>query len=66
MPEMIISGTYIDVRAEGLISGGRIATGIVGVLGTAASGPIGSPLTLGGFADARELFGLPDDLQPSG
>lgn len=60
MTEMIIPGTYIAVRAEGLISAGRIATGIVGVVGTAASGPIGQPITLAGFTQARELFGLPD------
>ena len=61
MAEMIIPGTYITVRAEGLISAGRIATGIVGVIGTAASGPIGEPVTLSRFANAREIFGLPDD-----
>lgn len=61
MAEMIIPGTYIDVRAEGLISAGRIATGIVGVVGTAASGPVNSPITLSGFANARDIFGLPDD-----
>ncbi|MFH7245292.1 MAG: phage tail sheath C-terminal domain-containing protein [Spirulina sp.] len=60
MTEMIIPGTYIAVRSEGLISAGRVATGIVGVVGTAASGPIGQPITLAGFAQARELFGLPD------
>src|SRR5215210_6697314 len=61
MAEMIIPGTYVSVRAEGLISAGRIATGVVGVVGTAASGPIGEAVTLSGFADGRELFGLPDD-----
>lgn len=60
MTEMIIPGTYITVRAEGLISAGRIATGVVGVIGTAASGPLDTPITLAGFGDARELFGLPD------
>lgn len=60
MTEMIVPGTYIDVRAEGLISAGRIATGIVGVVGTAASGPLNTPITLAGFAEAREVFGLPD------
>lgn len=60
MPEMIIPGTYIDVRAEGLISAGRVATGIVGVIGTAARGEIGQPITLASFANAREYFGLPD------
>ncbi|ASC72334.1 uncharacterized protein XM38_032910 [Halomicronema hongdechloris C2206] len=61
MVEMIIPGTYITVRSEGLISAGRVATGIVGIVGTAASGPVGEPVTLSGFANAREVFGLPDD-----
>lgn len=63
MLEMIIPGTYIDVRAEGLISAGRIATGVVGVIGTAAGGPILQPITLASFSHAREIFGLPDDAQ---
>ena len=61
MTEMVVPGTYIDVRAEGLISAGRVATGIVGVVGTAANGPIGVPVTLSGLTDARARFGLPDD-----
>jgi hypothetical protein len=61
MTEMVIPGTYVTVRAEGLISAGRVATGIVGVVGTAANGPIGEPVTLSGFAEARDTFGLPDD-----
>ncbi len=60
MPEMVIPGTYIDVRSEGLIAAGRIATGIVGIIGTTSRGPVGEPVTLSGFAEARELFGLPD------
>jgi hypothetical protein len=60
MAEMIIPGTYIDVRAEGLISAGGVATGIVGVIGTATSGPVGVPVTLSGYSDARQIFGLPD------
>jgi len=60
MAEMIVPGTYIDVRAEGLISAGRVATGIVGIVGTAARGEIGKPVTLASFANAREHFGLPD------
>lgn len=63
MAEMIVPGTYIDVRSEGLISAGRIATGIVGVVGTAASGPIGVPVTLAGFAAARDAFGAADDFR---
>ena len=61
MAEMIIPGTYIDVRAEGLISAARVATGIVGVVETAARGRVGEPVTPASFANARELFGLPDD-----
>src|SRR5215218_4166828 len=61
MTETVVPGTYITVRAEGLISAGRVATGIVGVVGTAANGSIGEPVTLADFADARERFGLPDD-----
>ncbi len=61
MGEMVIPGTYIDVRAEGLISAGGVATGIVGVIGTARSGPVGKAVTLSGYAEARDLFGLPDD-----
>ena len=37
--EMVIPGTYIEVRAEGLISVGTIATGNIGIVGTAARGP---------------------------
>jgi hypothetical protein len=61
MTEMVVPGTYITVRAEGLVSAGRVAVGIVGVVGTAASGPIGVPVTLSGLTDARARFGLPDD-----
>jgi Phage tail sheath protein subtilisin-like domain/Phage tail sheath C-terminal domain len=62
MSEMIIPGTYISVRAEGLISAGRIASGIVGVVGTASSGPVGKAVTLSGPGDIRKIFGAPDDL----
>ncbi len=60
MAEMIIPGTYIDVRSEGLISAGRVATGIVGVVGTSRAVPVGQPVTLASYANARDLFGLPD------
>src|SRR4051812_3362734 len=61
MTEMVIPGTYITVRAEGLISAGGVATGIVGIVGTAANGPVGVPVTLSGFTDARDRYGLPDN-----
>ncbi len=60
MTEVVVPGTYITVRSEGLISAGRVSTGIVGIIGTAANGPIGEPVTLSGLADARERFGAPD------
>ncbi|HEY6887307.1 MAG TPA: hypothetical protein VI300_05990, partial [Solirubrobacter sp.] len=60
MAEMVIPGTYIEVRAEGLISAGQIATGIIGIVGTAARGPVGTPVTLSGFSAARDAFGAAD------
>lgn len=61
MTEMIIPSTYVDVRAEGLISAGGVATGVLGVVGTASGGPVGQVVTLSGLAAARDLFGVPDD-----
>lgn len=58
--EMIIPGTYIEVRAEGLIGVTGIVTGNVGVVGTAAKGPIGQPVVLSSFGEARQVFGDPD------
>jgi Phage tail sheath protein subtilisin-like domain/Phage tail sheath C-terminal domain len=55
--EMVIPSTYIEVRAEGLIGVSGIATGNVGVVGTAARGEIGEPAILSSFAEARETFG---------
>jgi hypothetical protein len=60
MAEMVIPGTYIDVRAEGLISAGGVTTGVVGVIGTARSGPVGVPIRLSGMAEANDLYGVPD------
>jgi hypothetical protein len=50
--EMIIPGTYIDVRAEGLIGVGN-----VGIVGTAAKGEVNSVKIFSSFADARDMFG---------
>jgi hypothetical protein len=58
--EMVIPGTYIEVRAEGLISVGSIATGNIGVVGTASRGPVDTVVPLGSYADAIDAFGAYD------
>ena len=55
--EMIIPGTYIEVRAEGLIGVSGISTGNVGVVGTANRGPVGQVVVLGSYAEALDTFG---------
>jgi hypothetical protein len=60
--EMILPSTYIEVRAEGLIAVGSIATGNLGIVGTAARGPVGSVVALGGYSDALDAFGAYDAL----
>ena len=61
--EMIIPGTYIEVRAEGLIGVGGISTGNIGVVGTANRGPVGEVVILGSYAEALDRFG-PHDRWP--
>jgi hypothetical protein len=58
--EMVLPGTYIEVRSEGLIGVGGIATGVVGIVGTAGQGPVGEVKSVGSYAAAIELFGPPD------
>lgn len=54
--EMILPGTYVEVRAEGLLAGGLISTGNIGIIGTAERG--GSDIaTLSSFEDGRALYG---------
>jgi len=57
MSEMILPGTYIEVRPEGLIVPGRVSVNNVGVVGTAGKGPINSPVILSSYTEAREVFG---------
>lgn len=64
--EMIIPGTYIEVRAEGLIGVSGIATGNVGVAGTANKGPIGEAIVLSSFSEAKEAFGNYDGWRGGG
>ena len=61
MTETVIPATYVEVRSEGLSSTGGIGAGVVGVVGTAAGGVVGEAVALGGLADARELYGAPDE-----
>ncbi|MGE4560920.1 MAG: phage tail sheath C-terminal domain-containing protein [Desulfobulbus sp.] len=58
--EMILPGTYIEVRAEGLIGVGGIATGNIGIVGTAARGPKNEVVAIGNYAEALDFFGEPD------
>ncbi len=58
--EMILPGTYIEVRAEGLIGVGGIATGNIGIVGTAAKGTKNKAVALGNYAEALDYFGEPD------
>ncbi len=58
--EMVIPGTYIEVRSEGLISVGSIATGNVGIVGTAAKGPVNTVVPLGSFPEVLDIFGPAD------
>jgi hypothetical protein len=60
MPEIILPGTYISVRDEGLITAGRVSTGYIGIVGTANKGPVNSVQILGSLSEAREMFGDAD------
>ena len=61
MAEIILPGTYITVRDEGLITAGQVATGNIGIVGTAANGPFNEIVTLGSYSEAVEIFGKYDD-----
>ena len=63
MAETILPGTYITVRDEGLISTGSIATGNIGIVGTASKGPINEVVLLSSFSEAKEIFGEADEWQ---
>ncbi|MEZ5401857.1 MAG: phage tail sheath subtilisin-like domain-containing protein [Bryobacteraceae bacterium] len=60
MPEMVLPGVYIEVRAEGLITPGRVTVGNIGIVGTANKGPVGTPVLLSTATQAREIFGSYD------
>jgi hypothetical protein len=54
--ETILPGTYIEVRVEGLLTIGAIATGNVGIVGTAERGN-GDIAILSSYEDGRAQFG---------
>jgi Phage tail sheath C-terminal domain len=58
--EMILPGTYIDVRAEGLIGVGGISTGNLGVVGTANRGRLNEVFVISSYSEALDLFGAYD------
>jgi phage tail sheath protein FI len=57
MVEAILPGTYITVRDEGLISAGQVVSGNIGIVGTAAQGPVDEVQILGSFSEAKAIFG---------
>lgn len=57
--ELVIPGTYLRVRAEGLIGVGGISTGNVGIVGTASAG-IGETHNVNDYETMRALFGAYD------
>jgi Phage tail sheath protein subtilisin-like domain/Phage tail sheath C-terminal domain len=63
--EMILPGTYVEVRAEGLLAGGLISTGNIGLIGTAERGD-GEIAILSSFEDGRAKYGDAGQWDPSG
>ena len=65
--EMVLPGTYIEVRSEGLIGAAAISTGNLGVVGTAAAGVRNQVVTLSSYAEALDAFGPADPFtKPTG
>jgi hypothetical protein len=62
--DVVLPGTYIGVNAQGLIVPAAIATGNIGIVGTAANSPPGpwppQPLALSSYQEAVTSFGLYD------
>lgn len=63
MAEAILPGTYITVRDEGLISAGSVASGNIGIVGTASKGIVDTVKIIGSFSEAKEIFGESDSWQ---
>ena len=56
--EMVVPGTYIEVRSEGLIAVGSISTGNIGIVGTASRGPVGKVVRIGSYSEAVDALTL--------
>jgi phage tail sheath protein FI len=56
LSELVIPGTYIRVRAEGLISVGGISTGNIGIVGTSGTG-IGQTFILSDYEGTKAVLG---------
>lgn len=57
MAETVLPGVSIEVRDEGLLIPLGVSVGNLGVVGTASRGPVGVPVLLGSYGEAREIFG---------
>ena len=66
MAEVILPGTYITVKDEGLISAGRVTTGNIGIVGTSEKGPFNKLQIIGSFSEAKEIFGEADEWKGTG
>jgi Phage tail sheath C-terminal domain/Phage tail sheath protein subtilisin-like domain len=60
LSEFVVPGTFVQVRAEGLISVGGISSGNVGIVGRAAQGSDQGTLRLADYRSAQELVGRYD------
>src|SRR5215212_10707156 len=64
LTETILPGTYIEVRAEGLLTIGAIPTGNIGIIGTAEMGSSRIE-TLSSYEEGRARFGEPGEWDPN-
>ena len=62
--ETILPGTYIEVRAEGLLTIGAIPTGNIGIIGTAEMGSSRIE-NLSSYDQGRARFGEPGEWDPA-
>ncbi|MEM6829638.1 MAG: phage tail sheath C-terminal domain-containing protein [Bacteroidota bacterium] len=64
MAEIVLPGTYIKVFDEGLISAGAVASGNIGIVGTANKGPLSEVQIISSFSEARAIFGDTGEWDP--